>query len=84
MIISDPVIANCLIDQREVECIMLIPTSKQAAEIMSNQKKVPVNCRRALTQRGDTFYPDPNYRSYGGNCGSRAKILQVSTSQAIE
>ncbi|KAK2582068.1 hypothetical protein KPH14_002772 [Odynerus spinipes] len=83
MDISDPVVANCLIDQWEIECVLLIPTSQEACEIMSDANKVPRNCKRALTQQGDMFYPDPNYRTYGGRRGLRAKFLQVSTKEAI-
>ncbi|XP_012263077.2 structural maintenance of chromosomes protein 6 [Athalia rosae] len=84
MEISDPVVANCLIDQREVECVLLIPTSKEASEMLSDVHRVPKNCHRALTQQGDTFFPDPNYRSYGGRQGLRARYLQVSTTEAIK
>ncbi|OAD58463.1 Structural maintenance of chromosomes protein 6 [Eufriesea mexicana] len=83
MDISDPIVANCLIDQREVECVLLIPTSKEAAEIMSDGTKVPRNCKRTFTQHGDTFFPDPHYRSYGGPRGLKAKFLQVSVTDAI-
>ncbi|XP_017792658.1 PREDICTED: structural maintenance of chromosomes protein 6 [Habropoda laboriosa] len=83
MDISDAVVVNCLIDQREVECVLLIPTSKEAAEIMSDASKVPRNCKRAFTQQGDTFYPDPHYRSYGGPRGLKAKFLQVSVTDTI-
>ncbi|XP_076300336.1 structural maintenance of chromosomes 6 [Lasioglossum baleicum] len=84
MDISDPVVANSLIDQREVECVLLIPTSKEASDIMSDASKVPANCKRAFTQRADTFYPDPHYRSYGGPRGLKARFLQVSVSDAIK
>ncbi|XP_076651994.1 structural maintenance of chromosomes 6 isoform X2 [Halictus rubicundus] len=84
MDISDPVVANSLIDQREIECVLLIPTSKEAANIMSDGSKVPRNCKRAFTQTGDTFYPDPDYRSYGGPRHLRARFLQVSVSDAIK
>lgn len=84
MDISDPVVANCLIDQREIECILLIPSSKEAAEIMSKASKVPQNCKRAFTQRGDTFYPDPQYRSYGGPRSLKARFLQVSITDTIK
>ncbi|XP_071651384.1 structural maintenance of chromosomes protein 6 [Temnothorax longispinosus] len=83
MVIEDPVIANCLIDQREIECILLIPTSEEACVIMSDMTKVPRNCKRAFTLRGDTFYPDPNYRTYGGKC-TRAKYLQVSVMEMMQ
>lgn len=81
---SDPVVANCLIDQREVECVLLIPTSQEACEMLSDVRKVPHNCKRALTQQADTFFPDPNYRSYGGKAGMRPRFLQVSTTEAIK
>ncbi|XP_046424795.1 structural maintenance of chromosomes protein 6 [Neodiprion fabricii] len=84
MEISDPIVANCLIDQREVECILLIPTSQKASEMLSDRRKVPRNCKRAITLQGDEFFPDPNYKSYGGRHGMRAKCLQVSTKEAIQ
>ncbi|XP_018302040.1 structural maintenance of chromosomes protein 6 [Mycetomoellerius zeteki] len=84
MVIEDPVVANSLIDQREIECILLIPTNEEACAIMSDATKVPKNCKRAFTLHGDTFFPDPNYRTYGGNCGVRAKYLQVSTMEAMQ
>ncbi|KAG5311912.1 SMC6 protein, partial [Pseudoatta argentina] len=83
MVIEDPVVANSLIDQREIECILLIPTNEEACAIMSDGTKVPKNCKRAFTLHGDTFFPDPNYRTYGGNC-TRAKYLQVSTMEAMQ
>ncbi|XP_046814733.1 structural maintenance of chromosomes protein 6 isoform X1 [Vespa crabro] len=83
MEISDPVVANCLIDQWEIECVLLIRTGQEACEIMSDAKKVPHNCKRAITQQGDMFYPDPNYRTYGARRGIRAKYLQISTTEAI-
>lgn len=84
MEIGDSIVANCLIDQREIECVLLIPSSQEACEIMSDAAKVPRHCKRAFTQQCDTFFPDPNYRSYGGKVSARAKFLQVSTTEAIE
>lgn len=84
MEISDPVIANCLIDQREIECVLLIPTSEEACEVMCASQYVPHNCKKAFTQKGDLFFPAPNYKTYGGRPGMRAKFLQVSTTQAIQ
>lgn len=82
--IEDPIVANSLIDQCEIECVLLIPTNEEACRIMSDATKVPRNCKRAFTQRGDMFYPDPNYRTYSGRYGNRAKYLQVSTMEAIQ
>lgn len=83
MEIEHPVIANCIIDQREAECILLIPTSKEACELLDHVSKVPRNCKRAITKQADLFYPDPHYRSYGGSV-TRPKFLQVSTNEAIQ
>jgi hypothetical protein len=83
LIVSDAVVCNCLIDQREVETILLIPTSTEACKVMSDVKCVPMNCKRAITKKGDQFYPDPNYRMYAGDGNTRAKYLQVSMQDAI-
>lgn len=82
MEISHPVVANCLIDQRELECILLIPTSQEACNIMDDANKVPRNCKRAITKMADLFIPDPNYKSYGGRV-NKPRFLQVSTSEAL-
>jgi hypothetical protein len=83
LIVPDTVVCNCLIDQREVESILLVPTSREACEIMSDVRLVPLNCKRAITKKGDHFYPDPNYRMYAGSGSIRAKYLQVSMQDAI-
>ena len=83
MEISNPVIANYLIDQREIECILLIPTSDEACAVMSDASKVPRNCRAAITKNADLFFPDPSYRTYSGDV-TKAKYLQVSTTEAIQ
>lgn len=82
--ISDCIVANCLIDQREVECVLLIPTSAEASDMLSDVRTVPPNCKRAITKQGDLFFPDPNYRSYGGRQGLRARFLQASATDAIK
>ncbi|XP_008551546.1 structural maintenance of chromosomes protein 6 [Microplitis demolitor] len=83
MEISNPVVANCIIDQKEPECLLLIPTSEEAKEMMGHARNVPRNCKRAITKKGDTFFPDPQYRTYGGKVG-RARYLQVSTTDVIQ
>ncbi|KAJ8681598.1 hypothetical protein QAD02_017390 [Eretmocerus hayati] len=82
MEISNPIAANCLIDGRQIEATLLIPTSDEACDIMSNSQKVPPHCRQAITQQADIFHPEPNYRSYHGTVSR--KYLQVSTQQAIQ
>ncbi|KDR12930.1 structural maintenance of chromosomes protein 6 isoform X2 [Zootermopsis nevadensis] len=83
VVVQDTVVCNCLIDQWEVENILLIPTSREACDTMSDARRVPLNCKRAVTKKGDLFYPDPNYRMYSGNGSTRAKYFQVSMADAI-
>ena len=68
---------------RGVEGVLLIPTSAEAEHLLSDSSRVPANCQRGWTQKGEDFYPDPNYKSYGGKVG-RPKYLQVSTKDAIQ
>ncbi|XP_015590762.1 structural maintenance of chromosomes protein 6 isoform X2 [Cephus cinctus] len=83
MEISDPVVANSLIDGRELECVLLVPTCEEAFKLMEDARRVPRNCKQCITLQGDTVYPDPNYRVYGGRPGLKARVLQVSTAEAI-
>lgn len=80
---TDPVVANCVIDQLNVESVLLVPNDDVAINLLSESENVPKNCKFAVTLRGDTYYPSPNYRMYSGNC-KQAKYLQVDTSQRIE
>lgn len=83
LIVSDVIVYNSLVDQYEVETILLIPTSREACEIMSDARRVPRNCKRAITKKGDQFYPDPNYRMYAGDGNMRSKYFHVSLEDAI-
>ncbi|XP_066904702.1 structural maintenance of chromosomes protein 6 [Halyomorpha halys] len=82
--VSHPVIANSLIDQLEPETVLLIPTSDEAYRLMEDQSNVPRYCKRAITKKGDLFFPAPNYRSYSGSVAENTKYLQVSPAQAIK
>lgn len=80
--ITDPVITNCLIDQLGIESIILTPSSDLSMKLMSEARHVPKNCSRSITIKGDQFYPDPAYRSYG--CKTKAaKFLQINASELI-
>lgn len=83
MEIDHPVVANCIIDQKEIECLLLIPTSSEACTVMDDYRKVPRNCKRAITKNADLFFPDPHYKTYGGSV-SKPKFLQVSTNEAMQ
>ncbi|KAK5648751.1 hypothetical protein RI129_003643 [Pyrocoelia pectoralis] len=81
--ISDPVVTNCLIDQVNLESILLIPDNNMAISLMSHQNNVPKNCRQGITMKGDKYYPDPNYKTYGSRYHN-AQYLQVSTADMIK
>uniref|UniRef100_A0A6I8PMA1 Structural maintenance of chromosomes protein 6 n=1 Tax=Xenopus tropicalis TaxID=8364 RepID=A0A6I8PMA1_XENTR len=60
--IDHPVVANCLIDMRGIETILIIKDKTEAREIM--QKRVPPrNCREAFTGEGDQVYTNRYYSS---------------------
>lgn len=83
LIISHPVIENFLIDTRNIESVLLIPSFVEATEMMSNRYKVPRNCKRAVTKSGDTYFPDPNYKSYAGRGSKSSKLLQAAMEDII-
>ncbi|KOB78653.1 Structural maintenance of chromosomes protein [Operophtera brumata] len=64
--VSDPVVANYLIDNVSMESILLVPDHE--------------NCSKIVTLDSSEYYPAPNYRSYGG-AGRHSRLLQVSTAE---
>ncbi|XP_022257401.1 structural maintenance of chromosomes protein 6-like [Limulus polyphemus] len=79
--VKDPVIVNCLIDQRMIECVLLIPDKEQARQVMLNN--VPKNCREAFTIEGDQLYPSPSFRYYS-SLKHRASLLQGNVEEEIK
>ncbi|NXD55698.1 SMC6 protein, partial [Corvus moneduloides] len=60
--IDDPVVANCLIDMRGIETILLIKNSRKAREVMQCNQP-PKNCREAFTAEGDQVFERRYYSS---------------------
>ncbi|KAF4084195.1 hypothetical protein AMELA_G00125660 [Ameiurus melas] len=60
LIIDNPVITNCLIDMRSVECILIIKENAVARRVMQKQRP-PRNCREAFTAEGDQVYTNRYY-----------------------
>ncbi|KAJ8274738.1 hypothetical protein COCON_G00093630 [Conger conger] len=58
--IEDPVVANCLIDMRGIETILLIKSNRDARQVMQ-QGQPPRNCREAFTMDGDQVYANRYY-----------------------
>lgn len=63
--VSDPVVMNCLIDQRRIESIVLAENTETAIELTQESENVPPNLSRVVLLRPfSDYYPAPNYRSY--------------------
>lgn len=60
--IDDPVVANCLIDMRGIETVLLIKSNSEAREVMQ-KRPPPRNCREAFTADGDQVYKNRYYSS---------------------
>ncbi|KAF4801104.1 Structural maintenance of chromosomes protein 6 [Turdus rufiventris] len=68
--IDNPVVANCLIDMRGIETVLLIKNSHRAREVMQINRP-PKNCKEAFTAEGDQVF---ERRYYSCNF-SRPKFL---------
>ncbi|NXE34127.1 SMC6 protein, partial [Ptilorrhoa leucosticta] len=60
--IDNPVVANCLIDMRGIETILLIKNSRKAREVMQCNRP-PKNCKEAFTAEGDQVFERRYYSS---------------------
>ncbi|XP_018430897.1 PREDICTED: structural maintenance of chromosomes protein 6-like [Nanorana parkeri] len=58
--IDNPVAANCLIDMRGIETVLLIKNNSEARDVMQ-RRQPPRNCREAFTADGDQVFK--NYSS---------------------
>ena len=81
---DDPVIANCLVDQRNIENILLIPEGRRARQVMDPDLRPgpPRNCREAFTLTGDQVYCYPSLRYYSNNV-DRVKFLTANVQEDI-
>ncbi|XP_069706565.1 structural maintenance of chromosomes protein 6 [Phaenicophaeus curvirostris] len=60
--IDHVMVANCLIDVRGIETILLIKSSRKAREVMQSNRP-PKNCREAFTAEGDQVFERRYYSS---------------------
>uniref|UniRef100_A0A7N9AT89 Structural maintenance of chromosomes protein 6 n=1 Tax=Mastacembelus armatus TaxID=205130 RepID=A0A7N9AT89_9TELE len=58
--IEDPVVSNCLIDQRGIESILLIKNRTEARRVMQHGNP-PQNCTQAFSREGDQIFNNRNY-----------------------
>ncbi|NXG48593.1 SMC6 protein, partial [Psilopogon haemacephalus] len=60
--IDHPMVANCLIDARSIETVLLIKSSNRAREVMQHSQP-PKNCKEAFTAEGDQVFERRYYSS---------------------
>ncbi|XP_064002481.1 structural maintenance of chromosomes protein 6 [Pogoniulus pusillus] len=60
--IDHPMVANCLIDARGIETVLLIKSSNKAREVMQRNQP-PKNCKEAFTAEGDQVFERRYYSS---------------------
>ncbi|NXP78639.1 SMC6 protein, partial [Ramphastos sulfuratus] len=60
--IDHPMVANCLIDARSIETVLLIKDSNKAREVMQRSQP-PKNCKEAFTAEGDQVFERRYYSS---------------------
>lgn len=83
MVIDDPIVSNCIVDQLSPENVLLIPSEQRAMELMAERQRVPKNCKQGITIEGDKYFPDPNYRTYASTY-NQARYLQVDTKEHLK
>ncbi|XP_046453349.1 structural maintenance of chromosomes protein 6-like [Daphnia pulex] len=83
LIIDDNDVTNVLIDLNGIEQVLLVGKDRDACYLMADSSRVPYNCKSAITKEGNTYHPDPNYRSYCGRVRNTARYLQASVEDAI-
>ncbi|XP_075992354.1 structural maintenance of chromosomes 6 [Anticarsia gemmatalis] len=78
--VSDPVVANYLIDNVGMERVLLVPEHDDAIRLSDNEENVPQNCAKIVTLDSTEYHPAPNYRSYGG-VARPSRYLHLSTAE---
>ena len=80
---GDVNVANCLIDQKKIDMILVVPKDEDAQRLLSKVDSVPKNCHFAITTKLSQYYPAPTYRSYPMN-PPRSQILGSNVSDLIK
>ena len=78
--IQDPVVANCLVDERRVEHVLLAKNVDAGENLMMSGRTGPFN--ELYTINGDQLFSQPCFRLYG-NTGGKARLLTVNLEQSI-
>jgi len=78
--VDDPVIANCLIDQRHIEFVLLCESKDEAADTMLHNP--PPRYGEMFTLNGDQLFSWPCFRLYPSKPTS-ARFLSADVEQLI-
>jgi len=78
--IQDPVVANCLIDQRGVEHVLLAENVSAGTELMLHGR--PGHFNELYTINADQLFAQPCFKNYASNGGS-ARLLTANLGQLI-
>ncbi|XP_041716300.1 structural maintenance of chromosomes protein 6-like [Coregonus clupeaformis] len=81
--IEDPVVANCLIDQRGIESILLIKSPAEARRVMQGRQP-PRNCYQAFTKEGDQCYNNRYYSNDQRRCDYLSRDVEEEIRQLQE
>ncbi|XP_055741192.1 structural maintenance of chromosomes protein 6-like isoform X4 [Salvelinus fontinalis] len=81
--IEDPVVANCLIDQRGIETILLIKSPAEARRVMQGRQP-PRNCYQAFTKEGDQCYNNRYYSNDQRRCDYLSRDVEEEIRQLQE
>lgn len=82
--VSDPVVMNCLIDQKSIECIVLVDDTQKAINLTQDEENVPENLNFViLLNPYSQFYPAPNYRTYSMQ-ENPPKFIQTNTRDLVK
>ncbi|KAJ8033739.1 Structural maintenance of chromosomes protein 6 [Holothuria leucospilota] len=78
--VDDPVVYNCLIDQRAVERILLIEKKEEARRYV--RFSPPQNCKEAFTLEGDQIYAGSEQRYYS-SMQRKVRVIQADVAHEI-
>uniref|UniRef100_A0A8C7H4Q0 Structural maintenance of chromosomes protein 6 n=1 Tax=Oncorhynchus kisutch TaxID=8019 RepID=A0A8C7H4Q0_ONCKI len=78
--IEDPVVANCLIDQRGIETILIIKSPAEARRVMQGRQP-PRNCYQAFTKEGDQCYNNRYYSNDQRRCDYLSRDVEEEISE---
>uniref|UniRef100_A0A8D2L7H2 Structural maintenance of chromosomes protein 6 n=1 Tax=Varanus komodoensis TaxID=61221 RepID=A0A8D2L7H2_VARKO len=81
--IDNAVVANCLIDMRSIERVLLIKNNSEARRVMQ-QNKPPNNCKEAFTAEGDQVLENRYYSSENSRPRFLNKDVEADIRLALE